>query len=265
MFTILDLVVIAVLILSALLAAWRGFTREVLSIGAWVGAAVVMFLAGPTAVPFAKAYIDHETVAMIAAYAAVFVLALIPLSYISFRIAEGVQGSAIGPVDRLLGLVFGAVRGLVVLGIGYLVFVSLVSEARMPDWFKEARLRPLVESSGKVIASLLPSRDKAPKVGEGDAIIGGKPKKPAETAAEPETAPAETPSVPEPTPAPTPAKPKPAKPAPPAPAPETGEEPADEAQGYGERERDALDQLIGSATASPDEDKPAKPGNSDGR
>ena len=55
MFTILDLVIIAVLILSALLAAWRGFTREVLSIGAWVGAAVVMFLAGPTAVPFAQA------------------------------------------------------------------------------------------------------------------------------------------------------------------------------------------------------------------
>jgi membrane protein required for colicin V production len=260
MFTILDLVVIAVLLLSALLAAWRGFTREVLSIGAWAGAAVVMFLAGPTAVPFAKAYIDHETVATIAAYAAIFVLALIPLSYISFRIAEGVQGSAIGPVDRLLGFVFGAGRGLVVLGIGYLVFVSLVSEARMPDWFKEARLRPLVESSGKVIASLLPSRDKAPKPGEADTIIGGKPKK----AAEPEAAPAdEPPSVPEPTP--TPAKPKPAKPAPPAPASETGEDTPEAAQGYGERERDALDQLIGSATASPDEGKPSEDGDSGGR
>jgi len=259
MFTILDLVVIAVLLLSALLAAWRGFTREVLSIGAWAGAAVVMFLAGPTAVPFAKAYIDHETVATIAAYAAIFVLALIPLSYISFRIAEGVQGSAIGPVDRLLGLVFGAGRGLVVLGIGYLVFVSLVSEARMPDWFKEARLRPLVESSGKVIASLLPARDKAPKAGEGDTIIGGKPKPPVESTA----APSEAPPPPEPTPAPV--KPKPPKPSPPAADPAPGEDKPETAQGYGERERDALDQLIGSATASPNEDEPAKPGDSGGR
>ncbi len=259
MFTILDLVVIAVLLLSALLAAWRGFTREVLSIGAWVGAAVVMFLAGPTAVPFAAAYIDHETVAQIAAYAAIFVLALIPLSYISFRIAEGVQGSAIGPVDRLLGLVFGAARGLVVIGIGYLVFISLVSEARMPDWFKEARLRPLVESSGKVIASLLPSREKPPKAGEDDAIIGGKQAKPAPAADEtPEAAPE--------APKPTPAKPKAPKPAPPAPKPEAGaEDAAEDAQGYGERERDALDQLIGSATASPEADGAADNGDSDGR
>ena len=260
MFTILDLVIIAVLILSALLAAWRGFTREVLSIGAWVGAAVVMFLAGPTAVPFAQAYVESETIAKIAAYAAVFILALIPLSYISFRIAEGVQGSAIGPVDRLLGLVFGAGRGLVVLGIGYLVFVSLVSEAKMPDWFKEARLRPLMESSGKVIASLLPDREKAPKPGEPDAIIGGK-KKPADALTEPAEEPEAAPEA-------APAKPKPPKPAPPAAAPEPredAEDASDPAQGYGERERDALDQLIGSATSSPADDDAAKNGGSGGR
>lgn len=263
MFTILDLVIIAVLILSALFAAWRGFTREVLSIGAWVGAAVIMFLAGPTAVQFAQAYVDNETIAKIAAYAAIFILGLIPLSYISFRIAEGVQDSAIGPVDRLLGFVFGAARGLVVLGIGYLVFVSLVSEARMPDWFKEARLRPLMESSGKVIASLLPDREKTTKPGEEDAIIGGKPKRPADPAVDPAAEPVETSE-----PAPAPAKPKPPKPAPPAAAPEPredAEDAADTAQGYGERERDALDQLIGSATASPSADNAAESGDSDGR
>ncbi len=275
MFTILDLVVIAILLLSALLAAWRGFTREVLSIGAWVGAAVVMFLAGPTAVPLAKAYVDNETIAMIAAYGAIFILAIIPLSYISFRISEGVQGSAIGPVDRLLGLVFGAARGLVVLGIGYLVFVSLVSESRMPDWYKEARLRPLVESSGKVIASLLPSRDKAPAAGaEDDAIIGGKRARPSAPAAEPENLAAEPKPVakpaPKPTPKPTPAPAEaaPRKPAPPAPRPqpaESEEDDAETAQGYGERERDALDQLIGSATASPSGGGAAEDGDSGGR
>jgi len=261
MFTILDLVIIAVLILSALLAAWRGFTREVLSIGAWVGAAVVMFLAGPTAVPFAKAYVDSETVAMIAAYAAIFVLALIPLSYISFRISEGVQGSAIGPVDRLLGLIFGAARGLVVLGIGYLVFVSLVSESRMPDWFKEARLRPLMESSGKVIASLLPARDKAAKPEDKDTIIGGKPK----PAAEPDSAPVEPEAEAEPTPTPAPARPKSQKPAAASADPEPEAAVEEDAQGYGERERDALDQLIGTATASPGDEDSADNGDSGGR
>ena len=134
----------------------------------------------------------------------------------------------------------------------------------MPDWFKEARLRPLVESSGKVIASLLPSRDKPAKPGEADTIIGGKPAKPAaESAAESEK-PAEAAA---PTP-PAATKPKPPKPAPPAPPPEPradAEDAADDAQGYGERERDALDQLIGSATASPEEGDAADNGDSDGR
>lgn len=259
MFTILDLVVIAILLLSALLAAWRGFTREVLSIGAWIGAAVVMFLAGPTAIPFAAAYVENDTIAMIAAYGAIFILALIPLSYISYRISEGVQESAIGPVDRLLGLVFGAGRGLVVLGIGYLVFVSLVSESRMPDWYKEARLRPLVESSGKVIASLLPSRDRPAAESDEDAVIGGRTAKPAAAPAEPENIAAE------PTPTPTPARrQQPRAAAEPTPAPDA-EDDEETAQGYGERERDALDQLIGSATASPSGGDAAENGGSGGR
>jgi len=306
MFNILDLVIIAVIVLSALFAAWRGFTRETLSIGAWVGAAIAMFLVGEKAVPLATPYIEHPMIAKIAAYAAVFVIALIPLAYISYRISESVRDSFVGPVDRLLGLVFGIARGLVVVGIGFLVFTSLVGESRLPDWFKEARLRPLMESSGNLIASLLPERkDVENAVKEQvDPIIGGR-KQPV---AEPE-APAEEPAPERPAPPP---KPKPAKPAEEAPAAKpvktepkprpakpaetaTAEkaikvepkpkpakaaarvEKADEAsapraakatpkakpeprsnpdaetdgQGYGERERDALDQLIGSATASP--------------
>ncbi|MFO1237697.1 MAG: CvpA family protein [Alphaproteobacteria bacterium] len=252
MFNVLDLVILGVLIVSALLAAWRGFTHEVLSIGSWAGAAVVMFLVGPHAVPLAAVYLDNPTLAQIAAYAAVFVIALIPLSYISYRISEGVRGSAIGPVDRLLGLVFGAARGLVVIGIGFLVFTSLVGESRLPDWFKDARLRPLMEGSGKVIASLMPGHGKPKADGkDADAVIGGR--KPAAGDEEP------TPS-PSPTPAPKPKPPRPAEPESqrePEKAKPAAADAGDGTHGYGERERDALDQLIGTATASPSEGEAA--------
>jgi membrane protein required for colicin V production len=272
MFNVLDLVIIAVLLLSAIMAAWRGFTREVLSIGSWVGAAIAMFVLGPKAVPLMEPYIEHDMLATIAAFAAVFVLALIPLSYISFRISEGVRDSLVGPVDRLFGLVFGGARGLVIVGIGFLVFTSLVGESRIPDWFKEARLRPLMEGSGKVIASLLPTRpttDSSKPPAE-DPVIGtpgrskadepeaeepapkprsSKPKDTAEKTAE--TTPAKP--VPKPTAKPVekvadarPAAEKTAKKATPPKEP-----PAEDAEGYGEGQRDALDQLIGSATASP--------------
>ncbi|MCC6920050.1 MAG: CvpA family protein [Alphaproteobacteria bacterium] len=305
MFNILDLVIIAVIVLSALFAAWRGFTRETLSIGAWVGAAIAMFLVGERAVPLAASYIEHPMIAKIAAYAAVFVIALIPLAYISYRISESVRDSFVGPVDRLLGLVFGIARGLVVVGIGFLVFTSLVGQSRLPDWFKEARLRPLMESSGNLIASLLPERSEVENAvkDQVDPVIGGSRKRPAEPeepVEEPADAlPAEQPAPPpkpkpakssdeapaakpvktepkaKPTPKPTEEaaakpkadpKPKPAKvetaddtttpraakatpKAKPEPKPKTDGETG--SQGYGERERDALDQLIGSATASP--------------
>lgn len=296
MFNILDLVIIAVIVLSALFAAWRGFTRETLSIGAWVGAAVVMFMFGENAVPLVAPYIEHPMVAKIAAFAAVFLIALIPLAYISYRISESVRDSFVGPVDRLLGLVFGIARGLVVVGIGFLVFTSLVGPSRLPDWFKEARLRPLMESSGNLIAALLPEREAVENaVKDVEPMIGGKKKaQPDEVPAEDEPVdePAEEPA-PEPAPAKPAPKPKPARPADEAPAPKPAKvvpkpspvkpapksekaeaapaaepravkatpkpkpapkaEPAAETggQGYGEKERDALDQLIGSATASP--------------
>lgn len=285
-FEIIDLAVIAVILLSAMIAAWRGFTREVLSIGAWVGAAVVMFVFGPKAEPLAQTYLKNETMAMIAAYAAVFVIALLPLAYISYRISEGVRDSAIGPVDRLLGFAFGAARGLLIVGVGFLVFTSLVGESRLPDWFKNAKLHPLMEATGKVIASLLPERDSSVTTGDDkkdeDPTIGGgkkkpEPAKPSEKAPEdaapetPEDRTELTPSEPEERTEAAPersretaVKPKPAAAEREAPKPreepvrkparkDTAEDESAPAQpqGYGERERDALDQLIGSATASP--------------
>ena len=256
MFNVLDLVILAVLLLSGLIAAWRGFTREVLSIGAWVGAAVVMFVFGPRAVPLAAQYVSKEIFAEVIAYAAVFVIALLPLSYISYRIAEGVRDSYIGPVDRLFGFAFGIARGLVIVGVGFLVFTSLVAESRQPDWFREARLLPLMSSTAKVIASLLPERSTTAKndAKPEDPMIGGK-KKPPQDPAKPEAEPDEA-AAPEPEEAPPPPpapKPKPPKPAPSEGSDATAAESAEaQPQGYGERERDALDQLIGSATASPD-------------
>ncbi len=257
MLNALDLAIIGVLLLSALLAAWRGFTKEVLSIGAWVGAAIVMFIFGPKAAPLFQPYLEKDILAQIAGFATVFVLALLPLSYISYRIAEGVRASAIGPVDRVLGLAFGAARGLVIVGVGFLVFTSLVSETRYPGWFKEARLYPLMSESGGFIASLLPAEIKLPGTDAptsiGQPVIGGRPAKPAaeparEARPQPRPAPREEPAPRAPAPAPREAEtaPKPtAKPA--APKPQSREAEEDQRQGYGERDRNALDQLIGSS------------------
>jgi membrane protein required for colicin V production len=158
--TILDLVVIGVVLLSALLAAVRGFTREVLAIVSWVAAAAVAWAFHPQLVPFIKQYIPassaQDMIALVASIAVLFLGTLIVVSLITARISDFVLDSRIGALDRTLGFVFGAARGLLLAVIGYLFFTALVGAEKMPVWAKEAKSRPLLEDTGRSLAGMLP-------------------------------------------------------------------------------------------------------------
>ena len=158
--TILDLVVIGVVLISALLAAVRGFTREVLAIASWVAAAAVAWVFHPQLVPFIKQYIPassaQDTIALVAAIAALFLGTLIVVSLITARISDFVLDSRIGALDRTLGFVFGAARGLLLAVIGYLFFTALVGSEKMPVWAKDAKAKPMLEETGRSLIAMLP-------------------------------------------------------------------------------------------------------------
>lgn len=158
--TILDLVVIGVVLISALLAAVRGFTREVLAIASWVAAAAVAWLFHPQLVPFIQQYIPASsaqgTIALVASIAALFLGTLIVVSLITARVSDFVLDSRIGALDRTLGFVFGAARGLLLAVIGYLFFTALVGSEKMPVWAKDAKAKPMLEETGRSLISMLP-------------------------------------------------------------------------------------------------------------
>ncbi len=136
--TLVDLVILGILLLSGIWAAYKGFLREVLSIAAWLGAAIACVLFGGQFVPFARQYVDHDLLAMGAAYAGTFLAVLLPLAYISYRLSEAARGLGVGWFDRLLGFGFGIARGLVVVAVAYLIFAGMVTdESRHPAWLKE--------------------------------------------------------------------------------------------------------------------------------
>ena len=158
--TILDLVVIGVVLISALLAAVRGFTREVLAIASWVAAAAVAWVFHPQLVPFIKQYIPassaQDTIALVAAIAALFLGTLIVVSLITARISDFVLDSRIGALDRTLGFVFGAARGLLLAVIGYVFFTALVGSEKLPVWAKDAKAKPMLEETGRSLIAMLP-------------------------------------------------------------------------------------------------------------
>ena len=154
--TILDLVVIGVILISALLAAVRGLTREVLAIASWVAAAAVAWIFHPQLLPVAKQYIPNDTIALIAAIAALFLVTLIVVSLVTARVSDFVLDSRIGALDRTLGFVFGAGRGLLLAVIGYLFFAALMGDKNLPVWARDARAKPMLEETGRSLIAMLP-------------------------------------------------------------------------------------------------------------
>ncbi|MFA5122052.1 CvpA family protein [Zavarzinia sp.] len=155
-FNIVDGVVIALVVLSALFAFFRGFTREVLSIAAWVGAAFTALYLYDKVRPFAIQATGNETLAMAIAVGAPFLVSLLVYSIVTHVVASRVQSSAVGPLDRTLGFAFGILRGLAVVSIAYLVVTNLVREPEDPAWMRDAKTLPIIRAGAEVVFGLLP-------------------------------------------------------------------------------------------------------------
>lgn len=154
--TILDFVVLAVMLVSGLLAMVRGFMREVLSIAAWGAAALVTLYAFQKLLPTAKTYFSNDTVAAVVVIAGVFLGTLIVVSIITVRISDMILDSRIGALDRTLGFLFGLARGLLIVVVAYLFFNWLVPEKQRPDWVTNAKSRTVLQGSGDWLMTLLP-------------------------------------------------------------------------------------------------------------
>src|SRR6201992_697815 len=131
--TILDLVLLAVMLISGLLAMVRGFMREILSIAAWGTAAVVTLYSFSKLLPTAKTYFNNDTVASIVVVAGVFVGTLIVVSVITVRISDMILDSRIGALDRTLGFLFGLARGLLIVVVAFMFFTWLGPEKQPSD------------------------------------------------------------------------------------------------------------------------------------
>jgi membrane protein required for colicin V production len=157
-FTLLDLAVVLIVVLSVIYAITRGFVDETLSILAWAVAAFATLFLAPRLAPLLRNHFSHDWEGAAVAYLGVFLVVLIPLQFMSHRFAESVRRSEIGPIDRSLGAVFGLLRGLAIIGIAYLLFTVFVPVREQPHWVTDARLLPLIQKSSDVIASIVPDQ-----------------------------------------------------------------------------------------------------------
>ena len=158
--TYLDAALVALAILSGLLAMYRGFTREVLSILSWVAAlgALLYFVLyhKPAPEDLAKQFSVPVPVAQVVMGAIIFLIVLIIVHLLTARISDTIQDSGVGMIDRVLGFVFGAVRGFVLIVIPYMFYEAFFPDpSNQFDWVKNARSLPYIKSAGNTFRTIL--------------------------------------------------------------------------------------------------------------
>jgi len=161
-FTVVDAGVAVITLLSAMLAYSRGFTRELFAIGGWVIAAVVAFFVAPAIDPLIREIpvigpklAESCLLSMFTAFAIVVAIALMILSVFTPLIAGLVLDSALGPLDRMLGFLFGLLRGVLLIAIAFLVYQNFSGAGSWPE-LDNAASRSLFEEAAAMIEQYLP-------------------------------------------------------------------------------------------------------------
>jgi membrane protein required for colicin V production len=162
-FTIVDGVVLAIVVLSAILAWSRGFVRETLAILGWVIAGVAAFVFAPAVeplmreVPILRDVIGTSCeLGLLAAFAAVFAVALVVATIFTPLLSGFVRNSALGPVDQGLGFLFGVARGVLLVVIALVVYHRVLGGAEGFPQVDNSRSAALLAGVQERLAGALP-------------------------------------------------------------------------------------------------------------
>lgn len=181
---IIDIIVGVVIVASALISFMRGFIREVLTIAGVVGGIVAAVFIGPGFAPTVREWfgagegedpeklfdiIPMEIVADATTYGTIFIAVVIVISVLSHFTAGAAKAIGLGPVDRTLGVIFGVVRALALLGLVYLPFHLLMDDDRKKELFDGSNTHYVIEKIAAAMAQFLPESEDVEK--EADDLI----------------------------------------------------------------------------------------------
>lgn len=173
-FTALDIIVLLAVAGAAVLGFIRGFVTEVLALLAWVLIVLALkFLHTPLAQLLAKPVGTSQGAAVLS-----FAI-IVGVTYFGGRLVANAVGSRtrdsfLGPLDRALGLGFGALKGLILVSLAFLLMVLVVDtvrggRAKRPEWMTGSTTYPLLDNVSATIADFVDRRRK------GEPVFGPRP------------------------------------------------------------------------------------------
>lgn len=167
-----DIIVLAILLTSAAFGFFSGATREMVRALSFLLAAVIAIYGLRWTAPFGRELIDPDWAGTVVAGLVVFIAVYATMRITGGAMARGVQNThVLGVLDRSIGLGFGLLRALVVLGALHLAFQAATPPDRVPKWMTGAAFYPMTSAAANLLKAFAPKgldmADKlAPSIGE---------------------------------------------------------------------------------------------------
>jgi membrane protein required for colicin V production len=167
--TALDIIVLVLLGGGAVFGFMRGFVQEALSLIAWIMIIVAVRIFHAPATAALGESVGTESGAAVLAFLAIVIVVYALGRWIAKSIGAKSRKSVLGPIDRVLGFGFGALKGLIAATLIFLLLVMgyetvFGSDEKRPEWMSASRTYPLLNASGDAMSAFVRERREA----EGD-------------------------------------------------------------------------------------------------
>lgn len=153
-FNWIDYTIIAIIALSVLISVMRGFVREVISLVIWVAAIAVSFIFYRYIANLMVNIIHSDEVRLIVSFVGLFLATLVLGMLINYLIGQLVANTGLSGTDRVLGIIFGIARGILVVVL-MMVLVGLTPFAKESSW-QESVLIPHFQPLESWLSNFLP-------------------------------------------------------------------------------------------------------------
>jgi membrane protein required for colicin V production len=151
-----DVLILLVLLGSTVIGVLRGFVRELVSVAFWIVAIWASWKFGPRVEPHLGGLLTDPHIAPWAGRLVILVLVLLVGWIVGMVLGYVMRSIGLGPTDRVLGLFFGLVRGIVLVGL--LIIGGELLHLNKEDWWNRSRLVPYGESIGDWLRAMGNSR-----------------------------------------------------------------------------------------------------------
>lgn len=158
-----DIIVLLVVGVAAVGGFMRGFVQEILSLVAWGVAIVAIYNLHTPLYEWLLPKVGNPSGAATVAFAVLLLIPYAGMKLIAGRLGDTTRTSLLGPIDRVLGFGFGAIKGAIVVTCAFALLVlgydAAWGIAGRPDWIKQARTYPLVNASADALVQLIENRE----------------------------------------------------------------------------------------------------------